>query len=73
MPGLVCRGRLGKATGRAPSMYVDEKSDEAIVTASIASMKPPKNPEGQDGRRDRQSLPAEETAENEPDRIEMNL
>ena len=43
MPGLVCRGRLGKATGRAPSMYVDEKSDEAILTASIASMKPPKN------------------------------
>ena len=28
---LVCRGRLGKATSRTPSMYVDEKSDEAIV------------------------------------------
>ena len=25
-------GRLGKATSRTPSMYVDEKSDEAIVT-----------------------------------------
>ena len=24
-------GRLGKATSRTPSMYVDEKSDEAIV------------------------------------------
>jgi hypothetical protein len=26
-------GRLGKATSRTPSMYVDEKSDEAIVLA----------------------------------------
>ena len=26
-------GRLGKATSRTPSMYVDEKSDEAIVCA----------------------------------------
>src|SRR5260370_39354354 len=26
-------GRLGKATNRTPSMYVDEKSDEAIVPA----------------------------------------
>ena len=25
--------RLGKATSRTPSMYVDEKSDEAIVLA----------------------------------------
>ena len=24
-------GRLGKATSRTPSMYVDEKSDEAII------------------------------------------
>ena len=31
-PGLV-PGRLGKATSRTPSMYVDEKSDEAIVLA----------------------------------------
>src|SRR5690348_8367470 len=27
-------GRLGKATSRTPSMYVDEKSDEAIVLLS---------------------------------------
>jgi hypothetical protein len=27
-------GRLGKATSRTPSMYVDEKSDEAIVLRS---------------------------------------
>jgi hypothetical protein len=33
MPGLVCRGRLGKAICRTLSMYVDEKSDEAIVPA----------------------------------------
>jgi hypothetical protein len=33
MPGLVWPGRLGKATSRTPSMYVDEKSDEAIVLA----------------------------------------
>jgi len=26
-------GRLGKAISRTPSMYVDEKSDEAIVLA----------------------------------------
>jgi hypothetical protein len=26
-------GWLGKATSRTPSMYVDEKSDEAIVCA----------------------------------------
>ena len=26
-------GRLGKAISRTPSMYVDEKSDEAIVCA----------------------------------------
>ena len=26
-------GRLGKATSRTPSMYVDENSDEAIVLA----------------------------------------
>ena len=26
-------GRFGKATSRTPSMYVDEKSDEAIVLA----------------------------------------
>ena len=26
-------GRLGKATSRTPSMYVDEKSDEAILCA----------------------------------------
>ena len=26
-------GRLGKATSRTPSMYVDETSDEAIVLA----------------------------------------
>jgi hypothetical protein len=26
-------GRLGKATSRPPSMYVDEKSDEAVVPA----------------------------------------
>src|SRR5450759_397014 len=26
-------GRFGKATSRTPSMYVDEKSDEAIVPA----------------------------------------
>ena len=26
-------GRLGKATSRTPSMYVDEKSDEAILLA----------------------------------------
>src|ERR1700745_2747421 len=26
-------GRLGKATSRTPSMYVDEKSDEAVVPA----------------------------------------
>ena len=26
-------GRLGKATSRTPSTYVDEKSDEAIVLA----------------------------------------
>jgi hypothetical protein len=26
-------GRLGKATSRTPSMYVDQKSDEAIVLA----------------------------------------
>jgi hypothetical protein len=26
-------GRLGKATSRTPSLYVDEKSDEAIVLA----------------------------------------
>ena len=26
-------GRLGKATSRTPSMYVDEKSDETIVLA----------------------------------------
>src|SRR5258708_39241837 len=26
-------GRLGKATSRTPSRYVDEKSDEAIVLA----------------------------------------
>jgi hypothetical protein len=26
-------GRLGKATSRTPSMYVDKKSDEAIVLA----------------------------------------
>ena len=26
-------GRLGKATSRTPSMYVDEKSDEIIVLA----------------------------------------
>ena len=26
-------GRLGKATSRTPSMYVDEKSDEAILPA----------------------------------------
>jgi aspartate racemase len=26
-------GRLGKATSRTPSMYVDEKSDEAVVLA----------------------------------------
>ena len=26
-------GRLGKATSHTPSMYVDEKSDEAIVLA----------------------------------------
>jgi len=26
-------GRLGKAKSRAPSMYVDEKSDKAIVLA----------------------------------------
>ena len=32
VPGLV-PGRLGKATSRTPSMYVDEKSDEAIVLA----------------------------------------
>src|SRR5450432_4708647 len=35
-------GRLGKATSRTPSMYVDEKSDEAIVLASpvLVSSKP---------------------------------
>ena len=32
VPGLV-PGRLGKAISRTPSMYVDEKSDEAIVLA----------------------------------------
>ena len=26
-------GRLGKATGHTPSMYVDEKSDEAVLPA----------------------------------------
>jgi hypothetical protein len=26
-------GRLGKATSRTPSVYVDEKSDEAVVPA----------------------------------------
>jgi len=26
-------GRLGKATSRTPIMYVDEKSDEALVPA----------------------------------------
>ena len=26
-------GRLGKATSRTPSMYMDEKSDEAVVPA----------------------------------------
>ena len=26
-------GRLGKATSRTPSMYVDEKSDEVILLA----------------------------------------
>jgi hypothetical protein len=26
-------GRLGKATSRAPRMYVDEKPDEAVVPA----------------------------------------
>jgi hypothetical protein len=31
MPGGVMSGRLGKARSRTPSMYVDEKSDEAIV------------------------------------------
>jgi hypothetical protein len=30
VPGLV-PGRLGKASSRTPSMYADEKSDEAIV------------------------------------------
>ena len=33
MPGIRVPGRLGKATSRTPSMYVDEKSDEAIVLA----------------------------------------
>ena len=32
-PGTRVPGRLGKATSRTPSMYVDEKSDEAIVLA----------------------------------------
>jgi hypothetical protein len=26
-------GRLGKATSHTPSLYVDEKSDEAIILA----------------------------------------
>jgi hypothetical protein len=30
----VVPGRLGKATSRTPSMYMDEKSDEAIVLAT---------------------------------------
>ena len=33
MPGTRAPGRLGKATSRTPSMYMDEKSDEAIVCA----------------------------------------
>jgi hypothetical protein len=33
MPGTRAPGRLGKATSRTPSMYMDEKSDEAIVLA----------------------------------------
>jgi hypothetical protein len=34
IPGLArVPGRLGKTTSRTPSMYVDEKSDEAIVLA----------------------------------------
>lgn len=32
-------GRLGKATSRTPSMYVDEKSDEAIVTCEATEQK----------------------------------
>jgi hypothetical protein len=31
MPGLVCRAGSGRPTSRTPSMYVDEKSDEAIL------------------------------------------
>ena len=31
MPGPILPGRLGKAISRTPSMYVDEKSDEAVV------------------------------------------
>jgi hypothetical protein len=31
MPGGFVPGRLGKATSYTPSVYVDEKSDEAIV------------------------------------------
>jgi hypothetical protein len=33
MPGTRVPGRFGKAISRSPSMYVDEKSDEAIVLA----------------------------------------
>ena len=33
MPGLVCRVGSGRQKSRTPSMYVDEKSDEAIVLA----------------------------------------
>ena len=31
MHGSLLPGRLGKATSHTPSVYVDEKSDEAIV------------------------------------------
>ena len=39
-------GRLGKATSRTPSMYVDEKSDEAIVCAGQRMSQEGSSPSG---------------------------
>ena len=39
-------GRLGKATSRTPSMYVDEKSDEAVVCAGQRMSQEGSSPSG---------------------------
>jgi hypothetical protein len=39
-------GRLGKVTSRTPSMYVDEKSDEAIVCAGQRMSQEGSSPSG---------------------------